>query len=68
MISANESIAVSPAKAAEMLDISRPFLYRYLDSGELPSFHMGRSRKILVKDLERFAEHMAEEQQLGTAN
>ena len=64
----NELIAVSPAKAAEMLDVSRPFIYRYLTSGELPSFHMGRSRKILVKDLAHFAEHMAEEQQLGFAN
>jgi len=33
-------VALSPAEAAELLGLSRPFVVRLLDQGEIPSGHL----------------------------
>jgi excisionase family DNA binding protein len=42
---------VSPEKAAEFLHISRPFLVKRLDAGEIPFHMVGSRRRILISDL-----------------
>jgi excisionase family DNA binding protein len=42
---------VSPEKAAEFLHISRPFLIKRLEAGELPFHWVGSHRRILMSDL-----------------
>ena len=53
--------AVTPAKllltiteASQVLAISRSKLYDLLNSGHLPSVHIGRSRRVRLKDIEEF--------------
>ncbi len=49
-------VALSPAEAAELLGLSRPFVVRLLDQGEIPSEHLPRSRhrRILLSDVLAF--------------
>jgi excisionase family DNA binding protein len=46
-----EDEEVSPEKAAEVLHVSRPFLVKQLDAGELPFHWVGSHRRILMSDL-----------------
>ena len=46
-----EDDEVSPEKAAEFLHISRPFLVKQLDAGEIPFHWVGSHRRILMSDL-----------------
>jgi excisionase family DNA binding protein len=41
-------------EASQVLAISRSKLYGLLNSGNLPSVHIGRSRRIRMKDIEKF--------------
>jgi len=41
-------------EACQVLAISRSKLYGLLNSGHLPSVHIGRSRRIRISDLEVF--------------
>jgi excisionase family DNA binding protein len=41
-------------EASQVLAISRSKLYELLNAGHLPSVHIGRSRRIRVKDVEDF--------------
>jgi len=41
-------------EASQVLAISRSKLYELLNSGNLPSVHIGRSRRIRMTDLEEF--------------
>ncbi|MFE0426867.1 helix-turn-helix domain-containing protein [Streptomyces sp. NPDC058953] len=40
---------LSPAETAELLGLSRPFVARLLDSGEIPSAHLPGSRHRVVR-------------------
>ncbi|GAA3657962.1 helix-turn-helix domain-containing protein [Streptomyces chitinivorans] len=40
---------LSPAEAAELLGLSRPFVVRLMDSGDLPSSHLPNSRHRVVR-------------------
>ena len=42
------------AEASQVLAISRSKLYDLLNSGHLPSVHIGRSRRVRMTDLEDF--------------
>ncbi len=42
------------AEACQVLAISRSKFYGLLNSGHLPSVHIGRSRRIRITDLEEF--------------
>jgi excisionase family DNA binding protein len=57
----NRDRRAAPAKllltlkeASEVLAISRSKLYDLLNSGYLPSVHIGRSRRLRMSDLEKF--------------
>ena len=43
-------------EASHVLAVSRSKLYDLLNSGHLPSVHIGRSRRIRVRDIETFIE------------
>lgn len=49
-------VALSPAEAAELLGLSRPFVVRLLDDGEIPSERLPRSRhrRVLLSDVLAF--------------
>ncbi|MFD3509762.1 helix-turn-helix domain-containing protein [Nocardia sp. NPDC058666] len=44
----------TPAQVAERLGMSRTHLYKLLDSGALPSFRVGRDRRINAEDVIEF--------------
>jgi excisionase family DNA binding protein len=46
-----EDEEVSPEKAAEVLHVSRPFLVKKLDAGEIPFHWVGSHRRLLMSDL-----------------
>ncbi len=47
----NPRLIYSPAEAAELLGCSRPFIYKLIADGQLPSLKLGRSRRIRHSDL-----------------
>ena len=55
VINPDDQVAVKPERAAAMLDISRAKLYQLLTRGELPSFYIDNSRRILVADIRKYA-------------
>jgi len=52
----SSEVALSPAEAAELLGLSRPFASRLLDQGEIPSERLPRSRhrRMLLSDVLAF--------------
>lgn len=49
-------LAVSTSTAADMIDVSRPTLYRLLRTGEIPSFQLGSRRLIPTSGLAAWVE------------
>jgi excisionase family DNA binding protein len=47
-------LLLTVTEASQVLAISRSKLYELLNSGHLPSVHIGRSRRIRMKDVEDF--------------
>lgn len=56
-------LALSPAKAADLLGVSRTVINNLMYSGELPSVKVGKRRLIPVKSLENWLEQKLQEQQ-----
>lgn len=48
----NESL--SPTTVATMLGMSRPHLYKLLDTGDIPFTRIGRDRRIMLHDVVRY--------------
>ncbi|MBP2331526.1 MULTISPECIES: helix-turn-helix domain-containing protein [Corynebacterium] len=44
----------TPNEAAKRLNVSRSFLIKLMDAGELPFHHVGRDRRILARDIVAF--------------
>lgn len=57
----SSEVALSPAEAADLLGLSRPFVVRLLDDGAIPSQHLPKSRhrKVLLSDVLVFQERRA---------
>ena len=49
-----EKAAFSVDEGCNYIGQSRPTFYRLMDQGEIPSFHIGRRRMVLKKELDRF--------------
>lgn len=58
-------LAVSPNEAATIARCSRGFLYKPIRTGELRSFKMGRSRKIMYEDLVSWVNSLADRNSAG---
>jgi excisionase family DNA binding protein len=54
MGAAIEKAAFSVEESCAYICTSRPTLYRLMDSGDIPSFHIGRRRLVLKEHLDRF--------------
>lgn len=48
----SERLAVRPARAAEMADISRSVIYQEMAAGRLAYVIVGSSKRVLVDDLD----------------
>jgi excisionase family DNA binding protein len=57
----SSEVALSPAEAADLLGLSRPFVVRLLDDEAIPSQHLpqSRHRKVLLSDVLSFQERRA---------
>ena len=49
-------LLLTVTEASQVLAISRSKLYELLNSGHLPSVHIGRSRRIRMKDVQNFVD------------
>jgi excisionase family DNA binding protein len=52
------ALAVSPAKGAALLGVSRSKFYELLNK-EIPAFKLGRRTLVRVSDIERFLESLS---------
>ena len=52
-----EPLVVSPRQACRLLDISIAHLYTLLQSKEIESFNLGRSRRIPMAAIRRYVSH-----------
>lgn len=50
-----EPVLISPEAAAAALSVSRTVVYALMNSGELPSCLIGRSRRLLASDVRAYA-------------
>lgn len=55
------------SEAAQMLKISRATVYQLIWRGHLPSIKIGRSRRLLLKDLRAFVESLSQRNKGGAA-
>jgi excisionase family DNA binding protein len=53
-------LAYTPDQAAAALGCSRAHIFRLLRAQEVPSFHIGRCRRILVSELEAWAQQLSD--------
>lgn len=49
---------LSPEEVGKALGMSRSWTYEQIRQGAIPSFRIGRKRKIRASDLERFVESL----------
>lgn len=58
-ITDNESL--STQQAANLLNVSRPFLVKLIDSKQLPAYKVGRNRRVFKSDLLAYKENSLKE-------
>jgi excisionase family DNA binding protein len=54
-------------EAADLLNVSRPYLIKLLEQGELPFFKLGTHRRIRLDDLMEYRKRRDEERERGLA-
>lgn len=54
-------LLLKPEAAAQALNIGRSKIYQLIETGEIESVKIGRSRRISVKALEAFTERLTQE-------
>jgi excisionase family DNA binding protein len=59
-IPTEQKLLYRPEEVAGLLSISRAYVYELIESGELPSVQIGRSRRIAAQDLHQFVERLRE--------
>jgi excisionase family DNA binding protein len=62
---ATEKAALGIKEILQYTSLSRAHLYRLFAEGLIPSFHIGRRRLVLKKDLDVFLEEMMEREEDG---
>ena len=65
MENATEKAAYSVESACRYLNVSRPTLYRLMDQGAIPSFHIRTRRLLLKAHLDTYLQERLAEAQLG---
>lgn len=54
----SNKLVVNPQQAAEMLGLSRKKIYDLMADGSIANFHIGRSRRIKVSELQAFVDRI----------
>lgn len=62
IVACGSDAALTPNQAAKLLRMSRTHLYKLLDDGVIPSYRVGRDRRIRVASLVEFDEARAHDQ------
>lgn len=62
IVACDSDTALTPNQAAKMLRMSRTHLYRLLDDGVIPSYRVGRDRRVLMTSLIEFEQMRANDQ------
>lgn len=55
--SAQTTRLLKPREVAGLLNVSRSYAYQLLQSGAIPTVHIGKSRRVRPQDLEVYIEH-----------